>query len=41
MYSVQVFGEQYLGGRVDFETSRERGTVFRFVVPNLPPTTNV
>jgi signal transduction histidine kinase len=37
MYSVQVFGEQYLGGHVDFESSREDGTVFRFTLPNTPP----
>jgi nitrogen fixation/metabolism regulation signal transduction histidine kinase len=36
MYTVQVFGEQYLGGHVDFETSDEHGTVFRFAVPNAP-----
>lgn len=35
MYSVQVFGEQYLGGHVDFETSMDQGTVFRFAIPNV------
>jgi nitrogen-specific signal transduction histidine kinase len=32
-YSMKLFGEQYLGGKVDFETSAEGGTVFRLVLP--------
>jgi sensor histidine kinase regulating citrate/malate metabolism len=40
IYAVQVFGEQYLGGHVEFESSLERGTLFRFTLPNQPPLTN-
>ncbi len=32
-YSMKLFGEQYLGGKVDFETSDGAGTVFRLVLP--------
>ncbi|MFI5377875.1 MAG: ATP-binding protein [Tepidisphaerales bacterium] len=32
-YSMKLFGEQYLGGTVDFETSAEGGTVFRLALP--------
>jgi hypothetical protein len=30
---MKLFGEQYLGGRVDFSTSSSDGTVFRFILP--------
>jgi signal transduction histidine kinase len=36
MYAVQVFGEQLLGGHVEFESTNELGTVFRFTLPNAP-----
>jgi signal transduction histidine kinase len=29
-YSMKLFGEEILGGKVDFKTSQEEGTVFRF-----------
>ena len=29
-YSMKLFGEQVLGGSVQFETSAEKGTTFRF-----------
>ena len=32
-YSMKYFGEEVLGGRIDFTTSREEGTVFRFEMP--------
>ena len=32
-YSMKLFGEQYLGGKVDFETSDADGTLFRLVLP--------
>lgn len=36
IYSVQVLGEQYLGGQVAFESAVEAGTTFRFTLPNHP-----
>lgn len=32
-FSMKLFGEQYLGGRVNFHTSREDGTEFEFWLP--------
>lgn len=32
-YSMKVFGEKMLNGRVSFETSENKGTVFRFTLP--------
>ena len=32
-YSMKLFGEQILGGKVSFSTSQEEGTVFRFSLP--------
>ncbi|MDY6857206.1 MAG: sensor histidine kinase [Thermodesulfobacteriota bacterium] len=32
-YSMKLFGEQILGGQVDFTTSQEEGTIFRFSLP--------
>ena len=32
-FSMKLFGEKYLGGRVDFTTSSSDGTVFRFILP--------
>jgi signal transduction histidine kinase len=32
-FSMMLFGEKYLGGRVDFTTSSSDGTVFRFILP--------
>jgi signal transduction histidine kinase len=32
-YSMKYFGEEILGGKVDFESSREKGTIFRFELP--------
>lgn len=34
-YSMKFFGEEVLGGRVDFTTSESEGTVFRFRLPLL------
>jgi K+-sensing histidine kinase KdpD len=33
LYSVQLFGEAYLGGSVSFESNADRGTHFRFELP--------
>jgi signal transduction histidine kinase len=33
-YSMKLFGESFLGGRVRFTTSAEEGTVFRFSLPS-------
>ncbi len=33
-YSMKLFGEQILGGKVSFTTSRKEGTVFRFSIPS-------
>lgn len=41
IYAVQVFGEQYLGGHVEFESSEEYGTLFRFTLPNAPSSTTL
>lgn len=35
-YSIKLFGETFLGGKVSFETSEESGTVFRFCLPLIP-----
>lgn len=32
-YSIKLFGERYLGGKVSFESSAETGTVFKFSLP--------
>jgi len=32
-YSMKLFGEGFLGGKVDFATSQEEGTTFRIVLP--------
>ena len=32
-YAMKVFGETFLGGKVEFETSNKSGTVFRFILP--------
>jgi signal transduction histidine kinase len=32
-YSMKLFGEKYLGGKVSFTTSQEEGTVFKFSLP--------
>lgn len=32
-YSMKLIGERILGGRISFESSPERGTVFQFVLP--------
>ena len=32
-YSMKLFGEQFLKGKVDFETSPQKGTVFRLTLP--------
>ena len=32
-YSMKLFGEKILGGKVSFSTSQEEGTVFRFSLP--------
>lgn len=32
-FSMKLFGEEVLGGKVSFKTSREKGTVFRFSLP--------
>jgi signal transduction histidine kinase len=36
-FSMKLFGEQLLGGKVDFVTSGQGGTIFRIVLPE-PPT---
>jgi signal transduction histidine kinase len=33
-YSMKLFGEEVLGGRVGFTSSRGEGTTFRFVHPS-------
>jgi hypothetical protein len=37
LYSVQIFGEHYLGGQVTFTSSEADGTAFRLRLPNHPP----
>lgn len=32
-YSIKLLGEKFLGGKVDFDSSPEEGTVFRFLLP--------
>lgn len=32
-YSMKFFGEKILGGEVDFTSTAEEGTIFRFAVP--------
>jgi signal transduction histidine kinase len=32
-YSVKMFTEKYLGGKVDFSSSKETGTVFKVILP--------
>jgi signal transduction histidine kinase len=36
-YSMKLFGERYLGGIVDFESTERDGTVFRILLPEDPP----
>jgi signal transduction histidine kinase len=38
-FSMKLLGEEMLGGRVDFTTSAQDGTVFRFLHPLSPPKT--
>ena len=35
-YSMKLFGESFLGGRVDFSTSADAGTTFRLHLPRGP-----
>lgn len=35
-YSIKLFGETFLGGKVSFESSEESGTVFKFCLPVTP-----
>jgi hypothetical protein len=39
-YSMKLFGERYLGGRVSFTTSERDGTCFRLELPWLGPATS-
>ncbi len=39
-YTMKLFGETFLGGRVDFSSSAEGGTVFRLCLPISPPPGN-
>lgn len=39
-YAAQLFGEQCLGGKLSLESSTERGTRFRFELPNVAPRSN-
>ena len=32
-YSMRLFAEQYLGGKVTFTTSKDEGTTFSLVLP--------
>jgi signal transduction histidine kinase len=32
-YSIRLFGEKFLGGKVDFTSSEKEGTIFRIVLP--------
>jgi sensor histidine kinase regulating citrate/malate metabolism len=32
-YSMKLFGERYLNGRISFRSSREEGTLFSFSLP--------
>jgi signal transduction histidine kinase len=34
-YSIKLFGERYLHGRVGFESSESHGTVFRLTIPKM------
>jgi hypothetical protein len=36
-YSMKLFGERYLHGKVDFTSRPPEGTTFRIVVPKSPP----
>ena len=35
-YAMKIFGETFLGGSLKFETSKDRGTVFKFTLPLKP-----
>ncbi|MFA6500167.1 MAG: ATP-binding protein [Desulfurivibrionaceae bacterium] len=39
-YTMKLFGETFLGGRVDFSSSAEDGTIFRLCLPISPPPGN-
>ena len=34
-YSMRLFAEQYLGGKVTFTTSKDEGTTFRLILPTV------
>jgi hypothetical protein len=36
-YSMKLFGEKFLGGKVSFKTSKENGTVFSIRLPAAGP----
>lgn len=36
-YSMKLFGEQYLKGKIEFTSAPESGTTFRATFPSLPP----
>lgn len=36
-YSMKLFGERYLGGKVDFVSRQPEGTTFRLRLPKRPP----
>jgi sensor histidine kinase regulating citrate/malate metabolism len=36
-YSMKLFGERYLGGKVGFETNEEKGTMFFIELPEREP----
>ena len=36
-YSMKIFGEQYLGGKVNFTTDAEKGTIFYIDLENILP----
>lgn len=37
-YSIKLFGERYLGGRVAFTSRAPEGTTFTLAIPKTPPT---
>jgi len=40
-YAMKLFGEQFLGGRVCFDSSPESGTTFKFSMPLIAPPVSV